>query len=1499
MNEGLGTSEALPPASIVKDGINWDNRVTHLRSPARVTFDSEHLPEPSRIKFQEKALDRLNAFDGGHPSYVPLVRGTPRDIQPWWQDETDPSDIFWKVELGEVGVVSGSKLQNLPEDDQLLPAPYGAGYVVTNEANPLTEDQSVGTRVVFKVDSGCEPWSIVSRSFVERAGLKPYKQKTALRLANVDTIVRSDEMVRFTLRITMAGRPRLFPFCCVVWERGALHHDLLISQTVAVQTGLSIFVHDNMLREVILGKLCLLEKATHDPMENSVGVVAASIGDENEDQDLLERISPIESIRSALKPAEKTGDPWVDAELMGPVGAVFGPLPPTPADVPPMEFDVNEKVVKERTYGKTKPMKIGAASPRQADVMLAQFKELKEAGIMADAYPDYPPGPIACFAFTVTKPGVQRLPRPEGYGAIHPLSAQLAALHAQYTQSLTLERLVVNLAPINEVTVVQQYPLPSVQQNLAKLSKFKYYAKIDLTKAFWSIPLHPRCIKWTYTIAAGGLSGVWLRAPMGLAPVPGYFTYVLTGVLQEQEDFVILYADDILVGADTEEELRLRIRSVLRTLLDRGFRVSASKCQFQPQTSISYLGWTIQNGKITPAEKCLDKLFQLKKPCDIKAKDDKEKIQAVRRFLGVIQYLGHYIPCHAEELRPLYELTKTKPPTQGFGADFKPAPAKSKDTKDSPRARPFQWTQAADAAWDWGVARMREIEPLHSPTYAANTWLEIISDASKWGWGGILVEFTEGDPRPRIVTCVSGTFTKSQLNWPTITKEMFGVWATVRRSKHFVALSPFILSMDHRNLLWSAMSENEMVQRLATDLQRYRFTMRHISGPSNVLCDYLSRAQYSSQTEIERLRARARAEGTAATAPPPTEATEGWGHHSENVYCSDSDCTVAAMFGLTSASETEPSSGGEEDALEGEAAPIQLAVPPMGPHARVGEPRNRQRRRHRLPRQPEPPIGAEPEGADDELPIPHVLPHPQPLPRRLTPHQYHTIKSFHGGVLPHTGVNPLLAALREAGHDWEGIEGDVRQFVARCHYCQMERISRRGPAAFPYESVQLLPRSLMDVWHFDILGPLPPCALTGARYVLLAVEDTSKFVFVGRAMDCSVLEIMLFLLDCFKIFGLPGIIKTDRGGQYLSKAVKQFCALSGVEHVVGVAHYHQSDAVVENGAALVWPYLRIMCAELRRFHAWSPLLCNIMLGANALTRDSLGGASASEIVFNRKVRPLRFLRPEALNQDPQDPVFVNKFLADQAAMQLRLLGRADAERHRRFRLNREDAEGAMDGAEHLDWVRVGQLVAIPQPDTQHFNRPNKWAFLRRGPYEVAEVRTSTVLLIDHTAAALNRPHTPFLWPKYQLSPYYKQGDILPAVDNPEPLPEDVAQADAVLPARLPLLVSAVLSHRPADIPSIPNAPQHVRNQLYMVRWQGRRHADSSEVPYDAVWQDPAFAEYVEGSTLEGFVHPAQAMERHRAHIQHLLAGNRNPDMAMPMAEPRVQVQVLREYVPGS
>jgi hypothetical protein len=405
--------------------------------------------------------------------------------------------------------------------------------------------------------------------------------------------------------------------------------------------------------------------------------------------------------------------------------------------------------------------------------------------------------------------------------------------------------------------------------------------------------------------------------------------------------------------------------------------------------------------------------------------------------------------------------------------------------------------------------------------------------------------------------------------------------------------------------------------------------------------------------------------------------------------------------------------------------------------------------------------------------------------------------------------------------------------------------------------------------------------------------------YLGRAVDCAILELMFFFLDCFKIFGMPHTIKTDKMGQYVGRAMEELCRCMGITHVVGIAHYHQSDGVIENGAALIWPYLRVMCAELRRFHAWSPLLCNVQMGANALNRDVLGGASASEIMFNRKVRPLRFLRPEALMPEPDaPPVEVSRFIADQASMQLRLLGAADAERHRRFRDNQARAEEDRDGAEHLDWVRQGILVAIPQPDAdQHFNRPTKFALLRRGPFQVMEVRQRTVTLQDYYRARAGRDAEPFPWPKYNLTPYYSQGDILPVGDGP--IVQLDVERDNIQIFVPPPLPSAILRAIPAHPPIVQDAPTHVRNHQYEVRWTDRPHSQNSVADYDDVWSSPAFQEFVAGSNLTGHVAPLNFGHEHARQVLALAAGHAQPHVVVPLANPQAQAEALRGYIPSA
>ena len=1408
---------------------------------------------------------------------------------------------------------------SLKKKDLLEPT-YFAAYVVPKAMSPFcSEYEEQAVRVIGHVDTGASPWSVVSQSFVDSIKCDILKHRTSLGLGDKTAKgVESESICDFNLRVTIGDRARTMHLKAVIWPDEKCTCPLLISRTDALRTGLMIFVHDNDIREALLGIAALTEYSGADPIV-SCGKVAVILSEE-EDQALHERISPIEGIRAAKQPAAPSKDPWVREFMATDLVTVFGPIPQEPADVPFLNFGVNKQAISKMTYANTQPIRIAPAAPRKQDSIDAHVEELKDYNAVEMAYPTMTPGPIAAVAFTVPKPGTNFVSRPQDIPRRmeHPLTQEFALLHRDYLLSLTADRLVVNFKPTNDVTVVQHYPVPTVQENLQKLSKFKYYSKIDITKAFWSIGVAKRCRKYLYTIAPGGHAFFWTRAPMGHSAVPGHFQYCINGVLHPHRLFAFAFADDIIVGGNTKEELKANVEKVLRELMRVGFRVNSAKCQLFPQEEIKYLGWIINQGRVYPVDNTLEKLWAVRRPCDCPKSSDKEKRKMVKRFLGVCLYLGAYLPNAAENLAPLHKLTSAK--------------------------KSFKWTTEAETAWDWAITFFKTIQPLHFPSNLPGSWLETLSDASKLGWGGILVEWRKGDPKPYLIMCVAGTFSTSQLNWPTIQKECFAAWMTVRKCKGHIDGREFVLNMDHKNLLWSAMSTNEVVRRLATDLQQYQFTMKHIDGELNVLADYLSRAEHITPEEFQRMRAarassRSKSPSPRSSSPSPSrpEANDGGNTsmppsstENDSVDDTSSNFNTDSEYDSDSFSGTvKPVIGGQSRAAEipqNDHQPQQQAQPqlppqqpaqapqqPIGPNAAAAQPQQAlavggRRPQARRPRQPRGGLLPRAMIADDGLDIPFLEALPNPPVRFLPPDRFHLLHKFHGGVSPHTGVQAMIQALQEAGHQWPTLQEDVRCFIARCHLCQLERLNRRGPLCLPYRSI-LIPASLFEVWNFDIIGPLQKCDLSGSTYVMVGVEEVSHLTNLDHSIEASTPELMMFLIQTFKFFGLPKIIKTDVGSQFISKTVADFCKATGIEHRFGVPHNHRSDGTVEITIQGVWRYLRLAIHDLKRYAAWSPLLANVMLGCNSLPREVLGGASASALIFNRKVQPMRFLRPKAIqapgvegaNVEPEAPVAVNTFIADQAAQQLRLLYFATETRQQRYgeSVSEADKERMRQEEEHqgriLDWVRVGQLVSIPQEEHENHLRPTKMSLRRTGPYEVMSCENTTVTLRDRRSfLQLQNPVT-FVWPKRELWPYYARTQ--PTTGEAGPPPHDPNPDDLPILSDIDV-ANAVLLSRPLDEPNAIPA-QHVKNFEYLVRWENKPHTETTWCSYQQIWHSTAFQDFVRNSGLTGHVAPTEYQLFHRQHVNQLLRGDAAPNRRVPVANPRAVVHNLFDYFPGA
>eukprot|EP00121_Abeoforma_whisleri_P002833 Awhi_evm1s2549 len=115
-------------------------------------------------------------------------------------------------------------------------------------------------------------------------------------------------------------------------------------------------------------------------------------------------------------------------------------------------------------------------------------------------------------------------------------------------------RFVIDLRGVNSLlTEVSAYPLPRIDDLLSKIKGDKWFAKIDLSKAFWQIPLSPKDTHKT-ALAVDGVLYEYTVVPMGLTHSPGMMSRVMNMILKDVPKCAP-YMDDVLVLGSTFEEL--------------------------------------------------------------------------------------------------------------------------------------------------------------------------------------------------------------------------------------------------------------------------------------------------------------------------------------------------------------------------------------------------------------------------------------------------------------------------------------------------------------------------------------------------------------------------------------------------------------------------------------------------------------------------------------------------------------------------------------------------------------------------------------------------------------------------------------------------------------------------------------------------------------------------------------------------------------------------------
>lgn len=167
--------------------------------------------------------------------------------------------------------------------------------------------------------------------------------------------------------------------------------------------------------------------------------------------------------------------------------------------------------------------------------------------------------------------------------------------------------------------------------------------------------------------------------------------------------------------------------------------------------------------------------------------------------------------------------------------------------------------------------------------------------------------------------------------------------------------------------------------------------------------------------------------------------------------------------------------------------------------------------------------------------------------------------------LCHPGVTRMLHFVRSRNLPYSVEE--VKRMTRACSICC--KIKPRFVVTADSPSIIRALRPF-DRLSIDFKGPLPPTPGSSFRYLLIVVDEYSRFPFAFPCKDLSSGSVKGCLLELFSLFGLPSFVHSDRGTSFMSAETRQFLQDNGVAMSRTTPYHPQGNGQCERYVGIVW-----------------------------------------------------------------------------------------------------------------------------------------------------------------------------------------------------------------------------------------------------------------------------------------------------------------------------------------
>ena len=176
----------------------------------------------------------------------------------------------------------------------------------------------------------------------------------------------------------------------------------------------------------------------------------------------------------------------------------------------------------------------------------------------------------------------------------------------------------------------------------------------------------------------------------------------------------------------------------------------------------------------------------------------------------------------------------------------------------------------------------------------------------------------------------------------------------------------------------------------------------------------------------------------------------------------------------------------------------------------------------------------------------------------------------------HMGVNKTYRRILNHFY-WPKLRRDVVEFCRSCHACQLVGKPNQKIPKAPLIPIPAFEEPFSRV-IIDCVGPLPKTK-NGNQYLLTIMCTSTRFPEAIPLRNIKAPTIAKSLIKFFTLVGLPRVVQSDQGSNFMSGLMQQVMFQLGITQIKSTAYHPESQGALERFHQTLKNMLRVYCTE--------------------------------------------------------------------------------------------------------------------------------------------------------------------------------------------------------------------------------------------------------------------------------------------------------------------------------